>query len=486
MIRTTWFAAWFAALIALTAALPAVAQQALHIGDAVAAAVAGHPSVVEAEANAHSAALALRVAEIDQGGLAISVSATPAASVDLAPLQSGTFADVGDTFDLVGAGTVSAALSLPWGMEIAGSYTGEFDLDGTDRGGSDDSALIDTHGVSVSQDLLPEPRLSTEALAVYDRRDQLRLARLRVQRVRNEVALQTARAFVTLAERTETLALIEERLAFGERDLVQTRLRVAQGAADRLALLDATIAVTEQRNTVAEQRAALALDTAEFFADLGLPARPLAVTAADPSALRRRARALLAEPTPHAAAANIIDVLQAEAALRGAELQAERALRGALPAVSLGLDYRKARGVSRPGTVSLSITGSYTLFDSGRHAAASAQAQEQAATARRSLANSRRAVEERFARARLALSNAMAQDELAALRLERAGLRMEQAARRHAGGAISDRELEETSLLLREARGAASAAMLALGDAYLSVAIDLGRDLLQELAAIAR
>ena len=479
MIRRTWYAA----LVALTSALPAVAQQALHIGDAVGAAVAGHPSVVEAEATARSAALALRMAEIDQDGLALTVSATPAASVDLAPLQSGTFADVGDTFDLDGAGTVSAALALPWGMEIAGSYTGEFDLDGSDRDGD---GLIDTHGLSVSQDLLPEPRLSTEALAAYERRDQLRLARLRLQRVRNEVALQTARAFVALAERTDTLALLEERLAFGERDLAQTKFRVAQGAADRLALLDATIAVTEQRNTVVEQRAALALDTAEFFAGLGLPAAPLAVATADAAALRRRARALLAEPTPPAAVAGAIDVLEAEAALRGAELQAERAVRGALPALALGLDYRKARGVSRPGTVSLSITGSYTLFDSGRNAAASAQAQERVAAARHTLATLRRTVEERFARARLALSNALAEDELAALRLERAGLRMEQATGRHAAGAISERELEETALLLREAQAAASAAMLALGDAYLSVAIDLGRDVLPELSAIAR
>ncbi|MDE0024306.1 MAG: TolC family protein [Spirochaetaceae bacterium] len=482
---------WYAALIALAAALPAVAQEALHIGDAVDAALARHSSVLDAEAAARSAALALRVAEIDQGGLAISVSATPAASVDLAPLEAGTFADLGDTFDLDAAATVSAALALPWGMEIAGSYTGEVDLD---RSGRDNEDLIDVHGVSVVQDLLPEGRLSEEALAVHDRRDQLRLARLRLQRVRNEVALQVARAFLTLTERTETLALLEERLAFAERDLARTTLRVAQGAADRLALLDATIAVTDQRNGIDEQRAALALDTAEFFADLGLAPAPLAVPAAGPAAdpaagpaaLRRSARALLTEPTPSAAIAGALDVLEAQAALSSAELQAERTLRGALPAVSLGLDYRKARGASRPGSVSVSITGSYTLFDSGRNAAASAQARERVATLRRALATARGTLEERFARARLTLASAVADEELAALRLERANLRMDQATRRHAAGAISDRELEETALQLREAEGNARAAMLTLGDAYLSLAIDLGQDVQTELAAIAR
>ena len=475
---------WYAALIALAAALPAVAQEALHIGDAVDAALAGHSSVVEAEAAARSAALALRLAEIDQGGLAISVSATPAASVDLAPLQTGTFADVGDTFDLDAAATVSAALALPWGMQIAGSYTGEVDLDGSGR---DSDELIDMHSVSVAQDLLPEGRLSAEALAVHDRRDQLRLARLRLQRVRNEVALQAARAFLTLTERTEAVALLEERLRFAERDLAQTRFRVAQGAADRLALLDATIAVADQRNTLDAQRAGLALDTDEFFADLGLAPAPLAVpAAADPAALRWGARALLAEPTPAAAIAGALEVLEAEAALSGAELQAERTLRGALPAVSLGLDYRKARGASRPGSVSLSITGSYTLFDSGRNATASAQARERVATTRRALATARRAAEEGFARARLTLASAVADEELASLRLERANLRMEQATRRHAAGAISNRDLDEASLQLREAHGAAHAAMLVLGDAYLSLAIDLGQDVQQELAAIAR
>ena len=179
-------------------------------------------------------------------------------------------------------------------------------------------------------------------------------------------------------------------------------------------------------------------------------------------------------------------MLEAEAALSGAELQAERTQRGALPAVSLGLDYRKARGASRPGSVSLSITGSYTLFDSGRNATASAQARERVATTRRALATARRAAEEGFARARLTLASAVADEELASLRLERANLRMEQATRRHAAGAISNRDLDEASLQLREAQGAAHAAMLVLGDAYLSLAIDLGQDVRQELAAIAR
>ena len=201
---------WYAALLVLTAPLPAAAQEVLHIGDAVDAALARHPSVLEVEAAARSAALALRLAEIDHGGLAVTLSATPAAGVDLAPLDGGTLADVADTLDVDVAGTVSAALALPWGMQISGSYTGEFDVDGSGR--NDD--LIDTHGVSVSQDLLPEGRLSAAALAVHDRRDQLRLARLRLQRTRNEVALQVVRTFVALTEQTDAVALREARLAF--------------------------------------------------------------------------------------------------------------------------------------------------------------------------------------------------------------------------------------------------------------------------------
>ena len=305
---------------------------------------------------------------------------------------------------------------------------------------------------------MPDGRLSAEALALHDRLGQLRLARMRLRRIRNEVALQVARAFLTLTERTQSVGLLEERLAFAERDLEQTRFRVAQGAADRLALLDATIAATDQHNTLDEQRAALALDTAEFFADLELAPAPLAVpAAADPAALRRSAQALLAEPTPAAAIANALDVLAAEAALSSAELQAERTLHGALPALSVGLDYRKPRGAPRPGSVSLSITGSYTLFDSGRNAAASAQAEEQVTGARRALATARRAAQDEFARARLTLASAVADEQLAVLQLERAGLRMEQATRRHAAGAISDRELEEASLHLRETQGSARA-----------------------------
>ena len=474
---------WLAALLGVTAALPAIGEQRLRIGDAVDAALAGHRSVVAAEAAARSAALALRLAEIDHGRVAVTLSATPSAGVDLAPLQTGTWSDVADTFDVRGSGTFSAAVALPWGMAIAGSYTAELDLDDPD---GDDDRLLDVHSLSVSQDLLPGARLSATALAVEERRDQLRLAGLRLRRVRNEVALQAARTFLTLIDRNETLARMEERLAFAERDLDHTRLLVSQQAADQLELLDATIAAAEQRNALDALRAGLALDTAQFFADLGLPAAPLAAPdTADPAALRWTARALLAEPTPAAAIAGAVEVMEAEAALSSAALQAERARRGVLPELSLSLDYRKLRSAPRPGLLSLSITGSYTLFDGGRGAVVTEQAQEQLAAARRALATSRSDVEQAFARSRLALTSALADQELATLQWQRARLQREQAARRHAAGAIGDRALREAELLLREAHGGAGAATLALADAYLSVLIDLDVDVRQELAAIA-
>ena len=180
-------------------------------------------------------------------------------------------------------------------MEITGSYTGEVDLDGPEPVAD---SLIDTHSLSVSQALLPPAGLSASALALSERRDQLRLARLRLWRARNAVALEVARTFLTLTGREVALALAEQRLAFAERDLAHTRSRVEQQAASRLDLLDATIAVAEQRNALAGQRAVLTLDLAEFFADLDLSPGPLTVPEADLDALRRNARALLAEPAP--------------------------------------------------------------------------------------------------------------------------------------------------------------------------------------------
>ena len=474
---------WLPVLLGLTATLAAHAQEGLRIGDAVAAGLAVHRSVVEADAGVRSAALALRLAEVDHSGAAVTLSATPAASVDLAPLRSGTFSDVTDTFSVGAGGTVTAALGLPWGMEITGSYTGEVDLDGPEPVAD---SLIDSHSLSLSQDLLPPAGLSASALALSERHDQLRLARLRLWRARNDVALSVARSFLTLTSRQVTLALEEQRLAFAERDLAHTRLRVEQQAADRLDLIDATITVAEQRNAIAEQRAVLDLDRAEFFADLDLSPGALVVPEADLEALRRNARTLLREPAPPGVIGSALEVLEAAAALANAELRAERAQAGLLPEVSLSLDYRKPRSASRPGSLSLSITGSYALYDSGRRAVVSEQAQEQAATARRSLTTARTNVERAFERSRLELRSALAAEELATLRLERAHLRLERARRRHDAGAISDSALEEAAVQLDEAEVGARAAALTLGSAYLSLAGDLGLDLQQELAAITR
>ena len=106
-------------------------------------------------------------------------------------------------------------------------------------------------------------------------------------------------------------------------------------------------------------------------------------------------------------------------------------------------------------------------------------------TARRTLATSRSDVEQAFARSRLALTSAVADEELPTLHVQRARLQREQASRRHEAGAISDRALQEADLLPREAHSGAEAAALALADAYLSVLIDVGMDVRQELAAIA-
>lgn len=468
-------------MLALAAALPAAAQEGVRIGDAVRAGVAVHRSVAAAEAVARSAQLALRLAEIDHGRIAVTVSATPAASVDLAPIESGTVGGVADTAR--GSGTVSAAVALPWGMEVSGSYTAEVDLGGSGRAGE---TLLDVYGLSLSQDLLPEGRLSASSVALVERRGQFRLARLRLARARNEAALEVARMFLTLIERATALTLARERLAVAERSLAHTESLVAQEAAERLDLLDATITAAGQRNAIDEMRAVLSLDTAGFLADLELPPQSLIVPDADLAALRASARSLLAEPIPPGAIGVALEVLEAEAALVDAELQAERAQRGALPELSLSVDYRKPRSTPRPGSLSLSVTGSYPLLDGGRSAVASEQALEQAATARRQLATTRTDVERAFARSRIELAGALAADELAALQLERARLRLAQAERRQRAGAISAAQLQQAALQLRDTEADVRAAALALADAYLAIATDLGLDLQNEIAAIIR
>ena len=152
---------WLAVLLGATVALPAICEEGLSIGDAVDAAWPATDQWWKRKRSPARRRSSLRLAEIDHGRVAVTLSATPSASVDLAPLQTGTWSDVGDTFDVRASGTFSAAVALPWGMAIAGSYTADLDLD--DPGGSDDS-LLDVHGLSVSQDLLPGVGLSVTAL----------------------------------------------------------------------------------------------------------------------------------------------------------------------------------------------------------------------------------------------------------------------------------------------------------------------------------
>ena len=479
---------WLPALAALiVAASPAAAQDGLGLIAAIQAAFASHPSVVQARAAVESAALSLRMAEIEHDGVTVSLRATPArAGVSLAPWEDGTFDDVVDTFDADAGATLSAQVDLPWGMSITGSYTAGVELDDLDRqGASEEERFTDAQSVSIAQDLLPAGRLSTTAVSLAGRRDDLRLARLRLASTQSDVAQQVAVTFVGLTERTAALAVAEERLAIAERELTNTRSLVEQQAAGRIALLSARITAIERRNAVTDARASLALDIAAFFADLDLPEAPLIAPAVDADALRRAARDLVEASARMADPDSALTVLEARARLDAARLQLEQARRGSLPSLSLSLDYTKGSGAPGLGGLSVSVTGSYTLHDGGKQEVAVQQAEARVDSAQRALVTAQSTAESGLQRSRLDLERAIAAEELAALRRERATLQADQAARRHAAGALSDTGLADAALPLQEAEDAALAAVHALGGAYLALAIDLSVDLQEALAAIA-
>lgn len=474
------------AALAITA-LPAAAQERVDLAGAIDAALASHPSVVQAQTAVQSAALALRMAEIDHGDVTVSLRATPAAgSVNLAPWEDGEFSDVVDTFDADTSATVSAQVDLPWGMTIAGSYTAGVELDDLDdRGAGAEDRFTDAQSLSISQDLLPAGSLAPAAAALAGRRDDLRLAQLRLLRARSDVTRQVAGTFLSLIERTAALDVWKERLAAAERELANTRALADQQAADPIDLLNARIAAVEQRNAVADARALLVLDSEAFFADLALPMTALVIPTVDADALRRAALALLDAPAATAGADDSLAVLEAQAQLAAAELRLEQARRGWLPALAVSLDYTKSGGAPGLGRLSVSLTGSYTLYDNGRREVAVQQAEEQVDAARRALRSARSTAQSGLERSRIDLQRAIAADVLAVLRHERAVLQAEQAARRHAAGAISDAALADAALPLQEAVDAARTAVHSLGRAYMALAIDLSVDTAQALAAIA-
>ena len=165
-------------------------------------------------------------------------------------------------------------------------------------------------------------------------------------------------------------------------------------------------------------------------------------------------------------------VLEARAQLDAARLQLAQAQRGSLPSLSLTLAYSKGSGPPGLGGLSVSVTGSYTLYDGGKQDIAVQQAEARVDSAQRALVTAQNAAESGLQRS-------------AALRLERATLQADQAARRHAAGALSDIGLADAALPLQEAEDAALAAVHALGGAFLALAIDLSVDLQDALAAIA-
>ena len=390
MSRRAWLPA-LAALAVAAAAAQAAAEDGLGLIAAVQAALASHPSVIQERAALESAALSLRMAELEHHDVTVSVRATPAtAGVSLSA------DDVVDTFDADASATLSAQVDLPWGMSISGSYTAGVELDDLDsRGSGDEERFTDAQRLTITQDLLPAGRLSPSAIALAGRRDDLRLARLRLASTQSDVAQQVAVTFVGLTERTAALAVAEERLVIAERELANTRSLVEQQAADRIALLGARITAIERRNAVTDARASLALDIAAFFADLDLPEAPLIAPEVDADSLRRAAHDLVEASAGMADPDSALAVLEARARLDAARLQLEQARRGSLPSLSLSLDYTKGSGAPGLGGLSVSVTGSYTLYDGGKQAVAVQQAEAQVDSAQRALVSAQSTAEER-------------------------------------------------------------------------------------------
>jgi len=475
---------WLPSLVVLVlaTATPAAAQEGTSLFEAVSAALKSHPSVVQAEAAARSAALSLRLAEIDHGSVSVILHATPASGkVSIAPWEDVTLGNVVETFDADGSASLSATVELPWGMSISGSYTAGLDLDNLE-------ILTNRLDGSISQDLLHPGPLAPTAAALSGRQRDLRLARLRLERIQSDVAQQVTVTFLDLIERNAALKIASERLFFAERDLSDTRTRSEQGATSQVELLGARIAVLQQRNAITDARATLELNSATFFADLNLPPEPLSAPAIDLEVLRDATRSLIST-LRWPAQASVVDaaltVLEARAALETAGLQEERTAISSLPQLSLSLSYSKTSSAPGLGNLNVSLTGSYTLFDGGRQAVLLAQAEEQVDSARRALANARSTVQNGLKQSLRDLQRAVDVEELTALQLKRARVLADQVILQHAAGLLSDATLADASLPLREAQDASYAAVHALSGAYLSLSLQLGIDLRRALAAIA-
>ena len=188
MTNRLWLSVVLGCTIAYVA--PITAQEGVSLTDAIDAAIASHPSVVQAESTLYSATLSLRLAEINHRSVTLTLHATPAlGKVSLTPWDGGSFSDVANTFDADGSATISAAVALPWGMSISGSYTANIDLDDIGTG-SNEELFTDSQSISISQDLLHPGPLAPTAIALDTRRNDHRLALLRLKRTQNDTTRQ--------------------------------------------------------------------------------------------------------------------------------------------------------------------------------------------------------------------------------------------------------------------------------------------------------
>lgn len=415
--------------------------------EAIALAVETHPDMIAAQENLRLARIDLGLAEREFNIFQVVVIATPIAVNYLLENQTPS-------------GGLEAEIGFPWGMDLKLSY-----------------GYPDSYSAQLSQALFADPSLSSDAITLKQKQNDLEQTTLELAQAAVDVTMSTVEDFFSLLELEAAIQAMEKRV-----ELSQARLKQVQGLAEEnvagpLDLLDAEIELQQSLQELLRNQENDSVKRAQLFSALGISTgTSLVGLVVQKDQLMEIADDLLDRPITSEIIENNLQVRQVRWNLEEALLQQRRTTQDRAPQFSLTLGY--STGDDGPGMAAdgleIGINITHALFDGGQGRLQEEKAKAQVQTLQRQLDETINTVELDLQSMRNALRTAKREVELMSLRLERMELEVSMMKHNLEAGLISDADWQDVQIRQLEMENSYRAALHDLVVEYLEYIGALG------------
>jgi len=376
---------------------PVLAKNSLTLDEAISEALRKNPQLLKLTSALDTAELNFQLARN---------SYTPQVNVIVTPFEKNYFpqSDLSNSQADVKAGMT---VMFPIGPRLSVNYQGGYDYER--------EQYNDSYSAEVSYPLFKDPKLTAEALNIYNNEVSLEKAKLNLNQGIKEVEINTINNFLSLLESEDSLKCVEERIKLNKEELEKIRHKKEKNLSGELNLLTIEVSLAENEKTLQNLQNKFSLDKMSFLHFLGLSDKDifLVVPAITEENLKEKVKEILNEKISQKFIMAGDEIKKALWEVEKIQLQLRKSYQDLQPDLSIGIGYNSEGDFPKVEEKwKLSLTINWTLFDGGEEKLKEKIAQNLLKDAQRELGEVIKLREESIISKRNALRDALNEIEI--------------------------------------------------------------------------